>query len=304
MCSWKMCPICSSPVKKWAAKATQLGKFQIVRCVHCGFAFVNPRPSYQWYEQYYGEVGHGHEGGASFRSSCAGVCAGVLERERSAPNSTTDAKRMISTVSALGNYRGCRRVLRLLDVGCGYGFFSREAAENGFLVTSLEPASLERKVAARIIGVQPMALPFEDYDSPRDSFEAIVMSQVLEHVWDPNMWLAKARLLLVPGGVIAIALPNFGSIFRIVLGQHEPYITPPAHLNYFNLQSLGALLRKHGFGVRRTQWVSRLPVSAVSKRIPVASKIAGFITLCLKSGCALADVMHLGMMINMYGQRI
>jgi len=52
---------------------------------------------------------------------------------------------------------------------------------------------------------------------------------------------SKAHTILERNGIVAIALPNLGSIFRIVMQEMEPYICPPAHLIFFNPYSLSKL---------------------------------------------------------------
>ena len=73
------------------------------------------------------------------------------------------------------------------------------------------------------------------------------MSQILEHACDINLWMEKVHGLLKEEGLVAIAVPNFNSFLRFFLEEREPYITPPAHLNFFSPTSLGRLLEKHGF---------------------------------------------------------
>ena len=145
----------------------------------------------------------------------------VLRSEREFPNSTVDARRMIHTVrSLLRDQTGDRPAL--LDVGCGYGFFSREASAQGFAVTAIELASAERAIARSIADLEALNVPFEKFEAPAASYSAILMSQILEHALDVHEWLEKARSLLREGGVIAIALPNFGSLIRRVLRGEDP----------------------------------------------------------------------------------
>lgn len=303
MVFWDMCPVCRSPAKAWGVKVTESGSFHIARCVSCGFAFVNNRPSYLMYTRYYEQCGH-HTGTHVADSGSGAASAEVLERERAVPNSTIDARRIVSRILAIGGWLSVQTEHpRLLDVGCGYGFFSREAERQGFAVTSLEPAERERKIGTAIIGKEPIAARFEDYDAPNGSFDAILMSQVLEHAWDPNAWLEKARRLLATGGIVAIALPSFGSVFRIVLGVGDPYICPPGHLNFFDRRAIGVLLEKHGFRARTTQCVTRVPLSSVTRRVRLARHAAPLLKSCLKWAGAAVDALGVGMMINVYGEK-
>ena len=179
------------------------------------------------------------------------------------------------------------------------------AIDNGFNVTALELAESEREIATKMSGISPHESSFEDIDLLPTSFSVILMSQILEHAQDINQWIEKAYTLLEPGGVIAIALPNFGSIFRMCLNEKEPYITPPAHLNYFNPVNLSLLLEKKGFKVESIQWVTRIPTRTFEKRLPkVAKPLLPIINSLSKIVLKSFDILHLGMIINVYARKI
>ena len=100
--------------------------------------------------------------------------------------------------------------------------------------------------------------------------------KILEHALDVNGWVRKAGSLLAPGGVLAIALPNFGSFLRLALQENDPYVCPPAHLNYFTAKNLSLLLQRHGFSVAAVQWISRInPTLVVQRLLPVRRVMHG-----------------------------
>jgi 2-polyprenyl-3-methyl-5-hydroxy-6-metoxy-1,4-benzoquinol methylase len=229
--------------------------------------------------------------------------ASVLAQESADPNSTLDAKRLASTMASLLR---CKpgKLGRFLDIGCGYGFFSVEAIQEGFDVTALDLATNKRKVMREITGLEPLATSFEDFQSPPAAFSAVLMSQTLEHVSDINQWIAKASALLEDGGVLAIALPNFDNAFRYVLREKGPYIIPPEHLNFFNAKSLSKLLEKHGFKVERVQWVSRMPRRVIRSRLPkAAAPLVPVVDLLARAAFGACDACHLGLMVNIYGRK-
>ena len=285
------CPVCSSDFRHWKTKTTSFGDFNIVLCNGCGFAFVNPRPTLEYLRSFYSKRGHGDRGHRSL--------AEVLRSEEEYPNSTIDAKRMIKTIIDILGAEPAKGRRRFLDVGCGYGFFSREALRFGFEVTPLEFATTERAIAEEMTGLKPLPTSFEDFSAEKESYDVILMSQILEHAWDVNLWVEKAYRLLTGGGVLAIALPNFASIFRLILQEKDPYIAPPSHLNFFTPKSLSLLLGKYGFMVREIQWVSRISPRSIAKRLPLGKGLAKY--LPVKPILRLLDVFHLGMMINVYG---
>lgn len=248
------CPICcSGGISRWRERETVHGRFAIDRCSACGYAFVNPRPSAEDLSRFYQGGRHAHDGTDSIEA--------ILSREAAYPNSTVDARRMISMVR-----RWVAPPATLLDVGCEYGFFSAEARRRGFEVTAIDLSGASSAAVGRISGVDPIRVSFEEYRPDRE-FAVVLLSQVLEHAHDVNAWIAKAAAVLEERGVLAIALPNFDSIARLVLAENAPYLTPPEHLNFFTAGSLRRLLRRHGLGVVRQEMSSRFPQGAVGKRL-------------------------------------
>ena len=290
------CPICSGRIALWRIKRTYGTDYRIDRCRACGYAFVNPRPSLPFLKTLYASAGHEPLGARP-----APNLASILADEACDPGTTLDARRMLATVTSLVG-EGSGRAF--LDVGCGYGFFTREAVRAGFDVTALEMADRERSVASGLTGRNPVPCPFEEFERPAGSFSVVLMSQVLEHAFDVDGWVGRASRLLTPGGVVVVALPNFGSLFRWVMQEREPYVMPPMHLNHFSPNNLARLLTKHGLVVEVVQHVSRIPRRSWDKRLPGPfrrlSPIArGFATLPLR----LIDGLGLGMMINVYGRK-
>lgn len=295
---YNMCPVCSSPIKTWRVKSVGSDKYNLDLCGSCGYSFVNPRPSLQFLMNYYSSFGHGHfDTGRE-----APDLKSVLAQEQNDPNSIVDARRLIKTIKSLVKNNKSNR---FLDVGCGYGFFSKEALNAGFDVVALELAENEREIAKEITGLNPAATSFEEFECTPDSLGVVFMSQILEHALDVNLWIKKSRDFLVNDGIIAIALPNYGSIFRMIMQENEPYICPPAHLNFFNPDSLSRLLDNHGFKIEAIQWISRIPKRTFEKRLPRISKpLLPVINVASSASLKIVDALHLGMMINVYGRKV
>jgi 2-polyprenyl-3-methyl-5-hydroxy-6-metoxy-1,4-benzoquinol methylase len=286
------CPVCTRDIALWRMKRAAGTKFQIDRCRGCGFAFVNPRPALASLQNYYRSTGI-DDGVAD--------AGDALRNERRYPNSLIDAKRIIHTVRAMCGDTVERPAL--LDVGAGYGFFTREAQSAGFDVTAIELGTKAARICREMTGVEPVNTLFEEFDSGGRRFNAIVLSQVLEHVYDVNVWIEKARSLLAPQGVLAVALPNFGSLFRRILAEREPFITPPEHLNFFAAESLEMLLARHGLAVKTVEYVSRIPRRGLETRLgrlPGGLYLAGGAHLTLGYALRTVDALCLGQMITVY----
>jgi 2-polyprenyl-3-methyl-5-hydroxy-6-metoxy-1,4-benzoquinol methylase len=97
---------------------------------------------------------------------------------------------------------------RLLDAGCGTGWFSKLSVERGAIVTSMDIGeNLLSKVALkcnseRVLG-SILNIPFED-----NVFDIVVSSEVIEHVSDPYLAMQELFRVLKPGGVMVLTTPN------------------------------------------------------------------------------------------------
>ena len=166
------CPICENLISLLFGKSNRYGTFSIHRCSTCRFAFVNPTPSQAYIEDFYHKMG-GHV--ENTRKSLAEV----LQQEKIYPNAVIDADRIALQLRHLAPNG---RVL--LDVGCGYGLFSRAAINAGFSVAALEISPDESNIAADLIGTKPENVTFEAFDS-NTQYDAMILSQVLEHAREP-----------------------------------------------------------------------------------------------------------------------
>jgi len=97
---------------------------------------------------------------------------------------------------------------KLLDAGCGTGWFSKRACERGAEVTSMDLGEkLLEKVAQkcdskRIVG-SVLEMPFED-----NTFDIVVSSEVIEHVTEPATAIYEMHRVLKPGGALVLTTPN------------------------------------------------------------------------------------------------
>ena len=109
------------------------------------------------------------------------------------------------------------RPFRVLDVGCGRGFYLPLYAALGGQATGVELDPLPRAIAearakdsgATILSARAESLPFAD-----QSFDCVVMSEILEHLDDPVAALREARRVLVAGGLLLATVPNADYPFR------------------------------------------------------------------------------------------
>lgn len=164
-----------------------------------------------------------------------------------------------------GHYR--RRLLRLvesrvegrtmLELGGGTGAFGVEAASRGwsYVDHDIAPRAVDsvRELGLEARRVAPHVFP----DVSEGSVDAVVMWEVIEHVWPIHELLVAARRALAPGGVLVVSTPNWRRPGYQRSDRWGPLSSPPVHLGFFTAESLATVLRAAGFGRVRT-WTRRL----------------------------------------------
>lgn len=96
---------------------------------------------------------------------------------------------------------------RLLDVGCGCGFFLREALNRGWDAEGLDPSRESIDFLRTTIGDAGIQGTLEDFD-PAERYDAVTMINVLDHLVSPWRDVARAAALLREGGVLYVRVPN------------------------------------------------------------------------------------------------
>jgi 2-polyprenyl-3-methyl-5-hydroxy-6-metoxy-1,4-benzoquinol methylase len=148
--------------------------------------------------------------------------------------------------------RSGQRNLKILEVGCGSGWFCPQLAEYGKVTATDLSDEVLARAKKRCPEVNYVAGDFMTLDFDREVFDVVVTLEVLSHVADQNAFVRKLNSHLRPGGMLMMATQN-----RFVL-QHFNSIPPPAPgqlRKWFDRHELRQLLRPH-FDVREIFSVS------------------------------------------------
>jgi len=220
------------------------GEFSVVSCQACGLAFTQPRLAPEEFSTYYPETYNAYEPNARPRAS-VGERIGALQRQ---------------LLVRFGPYRELwrRRPGRLLDVGCGTGDLAAIFHRHGWRAYGIEPSE-QAAEHARAAGVEVVTGTLADAPWEEESFDAIVFNHSLEHIDDPAEALEQAARLLRPGGVVSIAVPNFGSWHRRLFGSAWFQLDLPRHLQHFDRDSLAGLARRASLRPVATSAISMRP---------------------------------------------
>jgi SAM-dependent methyltransferase len=136
---------------------------------------------------------------------------------------------------------------RVLDVGCGNGSRLAELRARGWDVQGVEPDSKAAAVAHERYHVPVVVGTLERDTFPQASFDAIVMTHVIEHVRDPLPVLRTCRMLLRPGGKLVVTCPNLDAYGHRRYGASWIALDAPRHEHLFTRASLIALSSAAGF---------------------------------------------------------
>tara|TARA_B100000809_G_scaffold261936_2_gene311831 strand:- start:116 stop:961 length:846 start_codon:yes stop_codon:yes gene_type:complete len=158
--------------------------------------------------------------------------------------------------------RDCRNFLQsghLLEVGCAYGLFLREAS-SCFDVCGYDIAPEPVKHARDVFKLDARCEEFANAQIEPESFDAVVLWDTIEHLPRPDLTLKKVSMVLRPGGYCFLTTGDIGSLLARFRKRRWRMIHPPTHLHYFNKQSILRILESVGFsevqfkyvGVRRS----------------------------------------------------
>lgn len=147
---------------------------------------------------------------------------------------------------------------RLLEVGTGAGLLLKAAERAGWDVGGVELSADGAAFARERLGLDVRQERAEAMTFPAASFDAAVMSEVIEHLFDPPLVLRAIHRALRPGGLLVITTPNFAALSRHVLGEQWSVLNPGEHLYYFTDRTLGRMLEACGFEVRESRPLLRL----------------------------------------------
>jgi ubiquinone/menaquinone biosynthesis C-methylase UbiE len=208
---------------------------------------------------------------------------------------------------------------QVLDIGCGNGIISRRLGEMGFNVLGVDVS--EKAIATanslnKSSNVRFEVKSAEQLVADGQKYEAIICSEVLEHLNQPDNLLKVLRKILAERGVLIVTVPNgqggrelfvtkpvqtlmnnfprswrWLSKIKSVLGYKGTTVQSDAddlsHIQFFTVKSLGFLASESGF--RIVQWKKSnfiedvFPVSFITKRVRVLQKL----------DCSIAEVLPL-----------
>lgn len=141
---------------------------------------------------------------------------------------------------------------RILDAGCGAGPALRYLRQRGFVPFGTDLIEYPLMQARQLIPDARLAQCDSDVALPfaENSFDVILLSEVIEHVASPEFTLRECRRVLRGGGAVAVTTPNLWDVRRVyypMLGKVWSGDADATHQTLFNPQTLKTVFERAGF---------------------------------------------------------
>jgi SAM-dependent methyltransferase len=229
---------------------------QLVACTSCGLVYVRPRLRAEL-------VLSGYQGGSD-----EGFVSQVAFRERT-------FRRCLDRIERVQRPPG----KRALDVGAAGGSYLAMARERGYEPLGCEPSAWMCGFAREHYGLELAPGTLFDMEVAPGSVHLLSLWDVLEHTPDPKAVLDHAHKLMAPGGVLAISVPDYGSLAARLMGRRWVFLLT-VHLYYFTRRTLDGLLRRCGFEPLKFQpHLQTLELGYVAMRgAPYLGPLGGLLT--------------------------
>jgi 2-polyprenyl-3-methyl-5-hydroxy-6-metoxy-1,4-benzoquinol methylase len=145
-------------------------------------------------------------------------------------------------------------VKSICDLGCGNGHITGRLAALGYQVTGVDASASGIKIARRTYpGVEFIeGLIGKDLNN-LGSFDLVISSDVIEHLYRPSDLLEAATSLLKPHGQILLGTPYHGYLKNLALAAtgkmdaHLSALHDGGHIKFFSVRTLSMLMNSHGF---------------------------------------------------------
>src|SRR5450432_2763149 len=276
------CPVCNSEKTHFALKVKDHSVsgefFDVFECPQCTLRFTKDAPPGDKIGVYYESEDY-----ISHSNTRKGIINSLYHAVRRHTLATKNHLIEKSTGLKLGHH---------LDIGAGTGAFVQYMNEHGWKSAGIEPDEKARELA--LTHHKTELLPAETFETLLpESFDAVTMWHVLEHVHDLYPYLQQIKNILKPLGLTFIAVPNYTSYDGMKYGAHWAAYDVPRHLYHFSPASMKWLLNIAGLKLveMAPMWYDSFYISLLSEKYRTghSSLRKGFINGAISNMKAFSD---------------
>jgi SAM-dependent methyltransferase len=224
------CPACGADEPE---PALEKHGFHWVECPRCETLYMSPRPSPAVMASYYGAS-------ENYRYWAEHIFPASEALRREKVN-----RPWLDRILGYTTFYDVPRDL-LVEIGPGFGTFAALARERFDRVVGIEPTP-EMARACRAHGIEVIEKGIEQVaDDELAGADVACAFEVIEHLFEPRVFVERCAHLLRPGGLLVLSCPN-GQGFDIQTLGALSLAIDPEHVNLFNPRSLTRLVEGCGF---------------------------------------------------------
>jgi 2-polyprenyl-3-methyl-5-hydroxy-6-metoxy-1,4-benzoquinol methylase len=249
--------------------------WKIYRCTSCGLGVLDPRPSREELKDLYDR---------DYFAS---------QYDEGVDPGSPEFKKWLSLLDHRVRFFKSKKAHgRLLDIGCGNGYFLALCRNKGYDVQGIDISEWAATYATKTLGLQVHVGQIDAVELPGKYFDIITLWHSLEHTRDPRYIIERAKSWLKSNGILVIEVPNYEGRDARSYGKDWIGWQFPFHFFHFTPTSLKRLLSEYGFRVVKTKNFHSETVKQTLKRIPLVSIFARSIAK-FYSGHSIAVVAEL-----------
>ena len=190
------CPICENSNKKildFGGYRHNKKLYDLVECSYCGFMFLDPKPTQELLESLYNNPEY-------FSNDYSGGKEVTYE-----DSFEQNKERYQEVIKKIKKYK---KDGSLLEVGCAGGHFLKFARDCGYQVKGVEVSKDMANFAKNEFELDVFAGIVEEAKFSSQSFDIIYLGDVLEHVYNLNLFMEEMFRILKPSGLLYVDLPG------------------------------------------------------------------------------------------------
>lgn len=229
------------------------GRLHVVACNNCKLVYLSPRVKESNLKNLY------QRGDYFFRSQDTGYINYAFQEK----SLRITFRRFLKELKIRGLTSG-----KLLEIGCGYGYFLDEAKYFFSERFGTELSEDAGNIAKKLSGVQVHVGDIGSMPPSLTNFTLVVLINVIEHIYSPVQFLSSIKQRLKDNGRIVVATPDIGSFWHLIMRKKWPSFKIPEHVAFYSRKTLKYLLQKSGFDdIQLLPFPHAFPLGTVAQKL-------------------------------------